>query len=370
MILRITKIKKRKKGGIVKQNIKVAYAKLDPAHLFDGLFVPTKGAKREKGKDGILRRPRLIVEPRDFGGFSVGFQGFEQLGADDQSILLAITAQLGIDGFTIGNDPEGDISKKLRENFEFKGDITGDVGTKKTTLRSILMNAGYNPDIGTRIVKESLNRLRNTQIREKTSSGWDRTANLISTVFNEKSGEVYIAANPKLTKAIFHGQHVKISLFERNQLESEVAKILHAWLCSNVRPGGKLGFSGLVKIKSLIPHVWGPYSIEGASVKVACVKRGLIRDALDEIKDNTANLYGSYGWHIEVNKSEALILRPKDLPLIESSFTLPSAVSKEESDNNERLFWDSNHRDSLWQIYGAKEPNKYSVRKNPKRKIK
>ena len=49
--------------------IKPAYAKLDPAHVFDGLFVPTGGKKRGK----------LLVEPRRFGDLEIGFQGFDQL---------------------------------------------------------------------------------------------------------------------------------------------------------------------------------------------------------------------------------------------------------------------------------------------------
>lgn len=31
---------------MTQQRIKPAYAKFDPAHVFDGLFVPTKGKKR------------------------------------------------------------------------------------------------------------------------------------------------------------------------------------------------------------------------------------------------------------------------------------------------------------------------------------
>ena len=60
---------------------------------------PTKGKKRG----------RLFVEPRRFGDLEIGFQGFEQLGADDQSILLALSAQLGIDGLMIDDDPPGPI---------------------------------------------------------------------------------------------------------------------------------------------------------------------------------------------------------------------------------------------------------------------
>ncbi|MCY5962584.1 replication protein C, IncQ-type, partial [Salmonella enterica subsp. enterica serovar 1,4,[5],12:i:-] len=89
--------------------------------------------------------------------------------------------------------------------------------------------------------KKSLNRLRATQIREiDRETGWDRACNLISLSFNHKSGEIYVAANPRLTCAVFHGQHVRVSLFERNALETEVAKLLHCWLCSNIRLGRAL----------------------------------------------------------------------------------------------------------------------------------
>lgn len=113
--------------------IRPAYARFDPAHAFDGLFVPTKGKKRG----------RLLVEPRRFGKLEVGFQGFEQLGADDQSILLALTAQLGIDGLVIYANPTGPVSKQLRFALDFRPDDGAPLLSKRTSLRSLLIDAGY-----------------------------------------------------------------------------------------------------------------------------------------------------------------------------------------------------------------------------------
>jgi len=297
---------------MTQQRIKPAYAKFDPAHVFDGLFVPTKGKKRG----------RLLVEPRPFGTLEIGFQGFEQLGADDQSILLALSAQLGIDGLVIDDAPPGPIAKQLRLDLRFNQDDGAPLASKRTSLRSLLIDAGYGDLESGRALasaKESLNRLANTQIREINQvTGWDRRCNLISVSFNHKTGEIHVAANPRLTGAVFRGQHVKVSLFERNDLESEAAKLLHCWLCSNIRLGRSLGNGNGAHIDTLAPHVWGKAAWEEFSKQSKSQKRGQLRAALDEIADCTRGLQGGIGWAIDQTSSGlVLVSRPKELPFLE-----------------------------------------------------
>lgn len=294
---------------MTQQRIKPAYARFDPAHVFDGLFVPTNGKKRQ----------RLLVELRRFGKLEIGFQGFEQLGADDQSILLALSAQLGIDGLMIDDAPPGPIAKQLRLDLRFNQDDGAPLASKRTSLRSLLIDAGYNPDTSTDKAKESLNRLRATQIREvNRETGWDRVCNLISVSFNHKTGEIHVAANPRLTKAVFRGQHVKVSLFERNELKSEVAKLLHCWLCSNIRLGQALGNGNGAHIDTLAPHVWGKAAWEGFAAYDRSKKRSQLRNALDEIADSTRGLQGGIGWAIDQTSSGlVLVSRPKKLPFLE-----------------------------------------------------
>ena len=105
---------------MTQQRIKPAYAKFDPAHVFDGLFVPTKGKKRG----------RLYVPPHRFGDSEISFQGFEQLGADEQSILHAVSAQLGIDGLMIEAKPPGEIGQQLRLALDFDNDDGRPLKTK------------------------------------------------------------------------------------------------------------------------------------------------------------------------------------------------------------------------------------------------
>lgn len=317
---------------MTQRHIKAAYAKLDPAHVFDGLFVPTKGKPRG----------RLLVKPRMFGGIEIGFQGFEQLGCDDQNILLAVTAQLGINGLVIDGTTAGPVAQELRAGLEIKKDNGAAVATKRTSLRSLLLDAGYANDSGDllRNARESLNRLRATQIRQiNRKTGWDQVCNLVSVAFNVESGEIHVAANPRITGAVFHGQHVKISLFERNELESEVAKLLHCWLCSSVRPGRALGAGNGVKIDTLAPHIWGQEGWEGASAKVKSTRRGRLREALDEIRDKTRSLHDGYGWEIEQTQELALVSRPKNIPVVErmTGCKTPSELHDFIEADNERL---------------------------------
>lgn len=281
----------------------ISYARIDPAHLFDGLFVPTNG--RPRG--------RLYVPPRDFGEAQISFQGYEQLGSDDQSILLAISAQLGVDGLILdGVAPEQRVSRALRENMDLRPDTGGHVASRQTSLRSLLQAAGYASDSGAELdaVKRVLNRLANAQVREiNRKTKWDWRANLISAVFSHDaaSGTVYVAANPRLTSAIFgEGQYVRISLQERRTLASEAAKLLHAWLSATLREGHHLAAGQGVSLDALGPHVWGPAHVEG-SRKVRSIRRGLLREALAEIGELPI-------WRVDATASEVAVSRLKALP--------------------------------------------------------
>lgn len=307
---------------MTKPHIKPAYARLDPAHTFDGLFVPTKGKARGK----------LAVPARRFGPMEISFQGMDQLGADDQSVLLALSAQLGIDGLVIDAAPAGPVSRQLRLALDFSNDDGAPVASKRTSLRSLLIDAGFrDPEGGMALknAKASLNRLANAQIREiDHKTGWDRRCNLISVAFNHKTGEIHVAANPRLTGAVFRGQHVKVSLFERNELESDVAKLLHCWLCSNIRLGRSLGNGNGARLDTLIPHVWGR---SDENKRVESKRRGLLRDALDEIADRTRSLFEGYGWQIDRTGSDlVMISRPKDIPVSEDLFGTPAAQDEAE----------------------------------------
>ena len=100
-------------------------------------------------------------------------------------------------------------------------------------------------------------------------------------------------------------------------MESEVAKLIHSWLCSNIRLGRALGNGNGAHLDTLAPHVWGK-AWEGFAASDKSKKRKLLRNALDEIADRTRGLHHGYGWAIDQTSSGlVLVSRPKDLPFVE-----------------------------------------------------
>ncbi len=75
------------------------YAKIDPAFMTDGLFVP----KANKSK--------AINIKREWDKGEIGFRGV-QLGAMHQSVLLAVCARTGRDGLCIEGNNLQDSSQK------------------------------------------------------------------------------------------------------------------------------------------------------------------------------------------------------------------------------------------------------------------
>lgn len=305
---------------MTKLRSKSAFAMLDPSHLFDGMYIPTKGKKRTSQKLG----------PYKFSNKIITIRSHEQLGVDDQSMNLAIAAQIGINGNTF-EEPKGEISSLLKKEMQIIGVENSTLGAMKTSLRSLMIDAGYrSPDSGKslREARECLDRLRLTNIREyDPETGWDRSANLISVYFNHKTGEVFVAVNPRLTEAIFFGQDTRISLFERNLLSSEPSKLIHCWLSSYVRQGESLANGHGAYLDTLAPHVWGP-NHDNESRQVRSKRRHLLAKALDEIVDATKPLHKGSGWKIEINAQGLVhVMRPK-IPKHEAKERLPSSLQQ------------------------------------------
>lgn len=286
-------------------NINPLFSKVDPAHLLDGVFVPTNGKPRGK----------LSVVNRSFGGSMLSFQGPEQLGASDQSVFLALLARAGIERRVIYPETTDELQRELRSQI-FSANPDGDdqsaLAFIETSLYRLLKDSGYDSTGGKAItfIKSCIKRLCGTQIHE-TVNGETKIYNLIAVCEDKKKSNLHIAVNRRLTKMILYGPWVYVSLAERNLLKSEVAKLLHCWLSSNVRLGQSLGYGRGVLIKNLIRHLWGnaPYSSRTKSGRLS-----QLRDALDEIRDRTHCLHDGKGWLIPRSSTKASISRPKHLP--------------------------------------------------------
>jgi hypothetical protein len=268
------------------------YAKIDPALLTDGLFVPR------------ANKDRMINIENHWDQGVIRFRGV-QLGAVHQSVLLAICARAGRGGELIVKGSKKDLHARQVELLHCVDDAReADTAIVEATAYSLLADAGLG-DSGTSFdrLAEYLTDLQTLVVyRQLTGSKTGGGSNLLN--FSHGAKKFRITLNWRLASAILgDAQFVKISLFERNQLTGPVAKILHAWLSSNTRLGRSFGFGKGVYIDTLLPHIWGH---DNPSTDTIGQRRKRVKIALKDIN-------GVNNWVCHQSGQKWHITRPKDL---------------------------------------------------------
>lgn len=333
------------------------FSNVEGTHSIDGLWVPTNGVPTELLTDEkTRRRPRLVVPAKALYGTRIAFEGTEMLGADDQSVFLAICAQAGAnDRILIEGDVEID-SDLARHRAGLlipiiSGRANAPVISVVTSFYRIARDAGMaGPDKRGAEIRESLRRLQavtvteiilvnsvdesgrpvlNPETGEQVTHAVNSTSRLLSYEYDVDTKKTTITINPRQTNALLGEQKIQVSLSERRRLTGEVPKLLHFWLCAYVRLGAWLGVSDSgASIDKLVKHIWNePIKPEGAlesrlkklepekykkALRTHQLKmnnrRRLIIKALTEIKEKTS-------WEIEVAENMAYVRRPLQLPL-------------------------------------------------------
>jgi hypothetical protein len=248
-------------------------ARHDPAHcLAPGLFQSFKRGDRKKLKLDITY---------DFNeDTSLRFRGYEPLGADDLRLLQGILALAGTTKATIPlSQPESKTAKQLVLFLEPKDHALHEHAVAlRTTIQRLMVEIGYKTDGGEarKDVIESLDRLSNVTMRvvQNTKAG---SIHLLSYFLDEKTGDLIVAANHRLTQAIM-GNHAytHIDMREVRALSSDAARILHQRLCAIVSPGRQKSFT----LNTLISYVW-PHPVAGGTLRR---RRYILRAAISEIE--------------------------------------------------------------------------------------
>lgn len=269
------------------------YAKLDPAHILDGLFVP----RVHKGQ-------ALYDVCGEFDGGTISFKGV-QLGVEHQSVLLAVAArtgrQAGADGLLVRGTKDDLQARQLSLMGLEKEAEALDVSMVDCTAYALLADAGM-PDGGKDFERlKSLLHELSTVSMMRNIKGKFGTSRLLG--FQGKGDRLVVSLNWRMTDAIFGGQNIQVSLHERHTL-GPVAKILHTWLSAHIRPGGQLMAGRGASLDALIPHVWGK---RPASDDVRWQRLKRLREALGEVGQLA-------GWATRLEGSKALVSRPKELP--------------------------------------------------------
>lgn len=207
------------------------YAKFDPLHALDGLFVPRVTA-------GAMLDVKATV-----AGAAVSFTG-PQLGADHQSVLLALVARAG-------------NQKPTHEPVALQ--TTGCVRDEKVicvtvTKYQVLQDAGMSVGGGKdyRRLLSLLDDMSAVTMHREATKGPTSTR-LIS--YRQDDAGIHVLLNWRLSWAISEDQFCYVDLEERRALKCPVARIMHAWLSVYVRQGSKLAKNG-AKIETAMRHVY------------------------------------------------------------------------------------------------------------------
>lgn len=280
-----------------------SFAKLDPAHVLDGLFVPiTKTGEALYKVEGT------------FKGGVIKFEGV-QLDVKHQSVLLAIMARgarAGKDKVVIDGSATDLQARQARLSLSVDGSAQeSKMGSVKCTAYALLKDAGMEDSKkGYADLKKILTQLATVKLYRSANGHWG-VSSIIGNVGGDDDGNLIVTINWRLAGALTGGQNVHVSLNERHALSSSpVAKILHTWLSAYIRPGGQLMAGRGAEVDTLIRHVWGNRPCSDGVMKQ---RRMRIREALDHISRLE-------GWTARVDGTHAHISRPK---LVGDTFESP-----------------------------------------------
>lgn len=283
-------------------------ARVDRSHFADGLVVPAAPADRAL----------YNVFSQTNGGLNE-FRG-QQLVVFDQSLLFALAARTSREGLVLQGDQLAPAIRELDLFHEVSDPglaATKDTAAAAVTVYQLLGDIGVSS--GGRMYAravESLKRIAAITVFRKVGKKI-ASSHLMGFTTDEETGLVRFRLNWRLTAAILgsgSSQYVRVSLVERNRLQSKYAKLLHAWLCATVDPGQTLANGQGARPRTMIPHIWGRRPIARAAIRK---RERIVRAALDEVDDLE-------GWAVSrATGGRFLVSRPKLLPPAEHEGHLP-----------------------------------------------
>lgn len=258
----------------------LTHARHDPAHcLAPGLFRSLKRGDRKKMKLDIAydhgQRERIR------------FVGFEPLGADDLRYLQGLVALGGPGGVIIEPEAEESSKKFLRLFMEPKLDaMEMDALAVRSTISKLLREVGLSrtgPNI--EAMRESLCRMANVTVIVRKEAR-EASFKLLSYGFDEDTGELLVAMNPRLCDAILgrSNKFVRIELAEVRRLKSDAARLIHQRLCAWV----DVGKAGDIGMEALAEYIWPEASSNPHTLKS---RRQTVRKSLSEL--------GTLGWAVK-----------------------------------------------------------------------
>lgn len=260
-------------------------ARCDHAHCLPPLF---------RSLLRIKVRPKLDVT-YSFGGVHLHWRGPDQLDIADQAVLLALIALAGARPVAPCATLD-DLPPELRQALQPSGDVERAPATCLVTTWAELARWSGHQDrsAGTlQQMRASVRRL--TEITLWVNShGLEYSTRLIAQSVSDDHA-VVVALNPRLAEAVGGRQYAAVLLNERYALHGDIAKALHTYLSSTLRPGKCFRHA----LASLERPVWGAQATNGTRRS----RRRRLCAALHELDD-------ALGWSVTFDGLNVDICRP------------------------------------------------------------
>jgi hypothetical protein len=258
-------------GELVENQL--THVRHDPAIcLVPGLFRTVKRGDYEK------RKNLHIVY--DFGPKEkVEFLGFEPLGPEDLLVLQGLIAMAGKNRTTVSSRPEGKRGLALRKGMELKGSaIDSLLSVVQCSFYDLAKEIGKNTNSGGALksIKASIKRLWAVSIVVTSNDNWSGFRILSGIKVNDKTNQLWVALNPRVTEAIFGTRpHTRINMEEIRKLKIGPARLLHQRLSAIISQGQ----SKKILPETLMSYIW-PDPVDGSAKRRRMMT---LRKALAEI---------------------------------------------------------------------------------------
>ena len=267
----------------------LTHARHDPAHcLAPGLFRSLKKGERKVNKLDVLYQ---------YGSVQLHFKGPEPLGVDDLRVLQGLVALAGPSGLMLTPAPTTESGRKIRSLLELKDEAESEFAIiAKGSYGSLAREIGYEDYDDSRLIRQCIERLWTVSIvmtSESRRYGFRLLAQYSS---DDRSGELYVALNPRIASAILGaGRYTRINMQEVRSLKGDPARLIHQRLCGFMRSGE----SKEVTIDKLCEYAWPDACSQATQRK----RHQRARQAIAELRQ--------IGWKcVELLRGRFVVTRP------------------------------------------------------------
>ena len=257
----------------------------DPATGLSQLFRPLPKTQHRPTLDVVYRPAQ--------GGMTLRFSARETLGMPEQTLLLVLLelaqeqyAQVTRDVVVIDRRATGIGLDLWRAMHDGQTAVDGETLHIRTSWYELAGRCGSHGGRSQQLREEQLRRLCEVVVWEKADDALHsfRQSKLV-TLWHGNDVRLHLAVNCRLAGAVMGGLYAQVSMRERQDLATDTARAVHAFLSTTLRAGRSLQ----VGVETLMQRLWGASGV---------IAQGTLRARRKAVRDSLLALGRLPGWGV------------------------------------------------------------------------